>query len=447
MNQRPALLALVGLAVLGLAVPAAAQTRPITLAWDSSPEPSVAGYIVYVGSVSGSYDERYDVGNQQSFVYDRILDGRPYYFAVAAYAAGPHIGPPSEEIFFLSGSSSTPPRSIVQSLATTSSVASPAYAGSGDGRTLCSASGTAGCYRIDQTIGVDGLVSALVPTEDGRLFFIQDRNRVRVIDDGSLISAPAFFAGAGSEITTLVLDPDFAHNRFVYVVEAVTRADGGREANIVRYRELANVMAEAAVVVAGLPLPASGDAPLAIDDAGRLYIAVPAAARSGVTASPYDGMVLRFERDGRLPDDNRAPSPIFAEGVEQPAALVWADGDNVLWLAGRDAGGRLGQLPLGDTTSGWPHAFAPANVPHGEAVAGLSNASGRLLLADESGHLFQFERDRSGVARPAPIDVDQLGGTFLSGAFGPDRTDNVLFIAIGSLESSPATSQIFRLQR
>src|SRR5688572_32294624 len=88
---------------LALEGSAAAQTQSLTLAWDANPETFVAGFIVYVGPASGTYDEQFDVGNRQSFVYDRVISGRAYFFAVAAYSAGPVIGPRSEEIFYRAG--------------------------------------------------------------------------------------------------------------------------------------------------------------------------------------------------------------------------------------------------------------------------------------------------------------------------------------------------------
>ena len=102
-RPRLALLASVAGCLVFLSTPSYAQTRPVTLAWDASPEPSVAGYIVYVGNASGSYGERYDVGNQTSFVYTRVSTGVPYFFAVAAYVPGRGVGPRSEETFFLGG--------------------------------------------------------------------------------------------------------------------------------------------------------------------------------------------------------------------------------------------------------------------------------------------------------------------------------------------------------
>ena len=75
---------------------AAADT--LTLMWDPSPDSNVAGYLVYVGSQSGSYSTTYDVGNTTSFGYPNASPGQTYYFAVAAYFPGPVVGTRSTEV-------------------------------------------------------------------------------------------------------------------------------------------------------------------------------------------------------------------------------------------------------------------------------------------------------------------------------------------------------------
>src|SRR5687767_8614450 len=47
----------------------AAAAATVTLTWDASPEPDVAGYIVSYGMSSGQYTVSVDVGNQTSFQY------------------------------------------------------------------------------------------------------------------------------------------------------------------------------------------------------------------------------------------------------------------------------------------------------------------------------------------------------------------------------------------
>jgi len=74
-----------------------ANAAPVTIAWDPSPDTTVIGYQVYVGTTSGSYSETFDVGLATSFTYSPP-DASVYYFAVAAYAPGPLLGPLSSEV-------------------------------------------------------------------------------------------------------------------------------------------------------------------------------------------------------------------------------------------------------------------------------------------------------------------------------------------------------------
>jgi hypothetical protein len=64
-------------------VPASAEARPITLAWNANPEPTVAGYVIGYGIQSGIYTTLVDVGNVTTFTLD--LPGTQYYLAVRAY--------------------------------------------------------------------------------------------------------------------------------------------------------------------------------------------------------------------------------------------------------------------------------------------------------------------------------------------------------------------------
>jgi hypothetical protein len=59
--------------------------RSITLAWDPSTDPSVAGYRLYVGSVSGVYTTVINAGSATTATVPGLTVGATYYFAVTAY--------------------------------------------------------------------------------------------------------------------------------------------------------------------------------------------------------------------------------------------------------------------------------------------------------------------------------------------------------------------------
>jgi hypothetical protein len=77
--------ALVAAAVVLTTVPDAAAQ--VTITWDPSPEPDVAGYKLYVGAESHLYHQIIDVGNRTTHTVTNLQDDRPYYFAVTAYTS------------------------------------------------------------------------------------------------------------------------------------------------------------------------------------------------------------------------------------------------------------------------------------------------------------------------------------------------------------------------
>ena len=62
-----------------------AHPAQVTLAWDASTDPDIAGYKVYYGNSSGSHQEVIDVGNTTTCTISTLLDGTIYYFAATDY--------------------------------------------------------------------------------------------------------------------------------------------------------------------------------------------------------------------------------------------------------------------------------------------------------------------------------------------------------------------------
>src|SRR4030095_4633882 len=70
----------------------------ITVMWDALTDPSVSGYIVYIGTQPGTYTQNVNVGSATSYTLSTAVPGQLYCFAVSAYAAGPLEGPKSAEV-------------------------------------------------------------------------------------------------------------------------------------------------------------------------------------------------------------------------------------------------------------------------------------------------------------------------------------------------------------
>jgi hypothetical protein len=70
----------------------AVEGGAITFAWDPNKEPNLAGYRVYYGTASGSYDNCVDIGNPpksssgaMEYTLTALDRGKKYYIAVIAY--------------------------------------------------------------------------------------------------------------------------------------------------------------------------------------------------------------------------------------------------------------------------------------------------------------------------------------------------------------------------
>jgi hypothetical protein len=349
-----------------------ALAAPITLAWDPTGNPEVVGYLVYVGIQSGVYVDVYDVGERTSFTYD-AAEGRRYYFAVASYATGVLTGPLSTEV---SGVASAPgPQSRVASVTST-------------------------------LVGhAAGLITAMAALPDGRLLAIEDGQRVLISDPErrELLRSPALSLDtpAAALLLQLVVAPDFASSRVVYASTLEEGRGGRRELRITRYRELQNQLGEPAVVVPGIGLAESGTPRFAADERGRLYIALPSDAGSPAPGSDlYQGMLLRFEADGRVPTDSRAGSPILATGLESPDAVGWDAASGEILLVGDTKGGTslLVRIPISAST--WP--AVPEVMLEGSAAV-----SGGALRAIE-----QWQATHRG--EPTALALGPLGSYYVA---------------------------------
>ena len=74
------------------------RAAQVTLAWDASYDPEVAGYKLYSGEASRAYGNPVDVGNVTRYTVTGIPDAITLYFAVTAYDAKGNESAFSEEL-------------------------------------------------------------------------------------------------------------------------------------------------------------------------------------------------------------------------------------------------------------------------------------------------------------------------------------------------------------
>ncbi|HET6575000.1 MAG TPA: PQQ-dependent sugar dehydrogenase [Fimbriiglobus sp.] len=227
---------------------------------------------------------------------------------------------------------------------------------------------------------------------DGRLFVTEQGGTLRVVKDGTLLSAPfATFTtdDAGERgLLGVALDPDFAQDRFVYVYYTVPGTPGRAPFN-----RVSRLTASGDVAVAGSetvlleldPLSAATNhngGAIHFGPDGKLYVAV------GENANPANsqslsnrlGKVLRINPDGSIPADNPtafagiagtptgANRAIWAVGLRNPFAFAFQPGTGRMFVhdVGQSAFEEVNEGGAG-RNYGWPATegdFDPAAFPN-----------------------------------------------------------------------------------
>lgn len=87
-----------------------AHSATVTLAWDPNPEPTVAGYQLYVGTSPGYYTSSVDVAASTRATISSLIEGVTYYMAVAAYdTSGNQSGYSNEIVYTVPAGAGTEP--------------------------------------------------------------------------------------------------------------------------------------------------------------------------------------------------------------------------------------------------------------------------------------------------------------------------------------------------
>ena len=320
------------------------------------------GYIVYVGTESHGYTRAFDVGNRTSFVYPHALPNRRHFFAVAAYSSSFLAGELSKEV---SGFGRlVPPAGYI-----------PDFNVTPLGTSAECISGIT-CLEA-ATVSVSARpISALTSTDDGRIWFVEDKQRIFTIDlDGNVrLLQQSSPRNRDAQVDGLALDPRFGVNRRVYVEATERLADGSRELIISKYREVSGQLRERTDIVSGIRLPATGRAPFTVDGDGRIFVAVP---RDRNGARPHDGVVFVVDPQGRYP--KKKSEPMSWRGLSNPRDVLWDAAAQELWLSGTDATGAATILRLPVSSDG---EASPRTADDARRYLFLPSAKGRLLRID-----------------------------------------------------------------
>jgi glucose/arabinose dehydrogenase len=286
--------------------------------------------------------------------------------------------------------------------------------------------------RLEQIPGQVALPTDAAFAPDARVFVAERDGRVRVVRDGQVLTTPAVSlqdSGAtGAHLLGLAVDPDFAHNHFVYAVFTTPVTTGGRAFTISRFREAGDTLAEQVVLLDRIPSSSVGEgASLRFGPDGKLFAALDdggSASAAGDLASP-NGKILRLNTDGSTPSDQASGSPLYSYPYRSPHGLDWCGTGRVLWFADRNtiSSGRLVAVAPGSDTSRQrgvvsatytlPRGTLPSSMAFGRqtSIAGLRD--NLLVASDEGRQLYRLQFDPANPTRVTASErllEDQIGG-------------------------------------
>jgi hypothetical protein len=173
MSIRKNKVVVLSLLALCLGIGATSQaSQSVSLTWDPSPGADVAGYILRVGTNSGSYPNTIDVGPNILVTISGLADGASYYFIVTAYSASHIEGPSSPEIRVIAPTAPAPPLGPILTTISPSSAAPGAVVsiyGTNFGTvTSVKFNGLNATFQIVSA----GLITATVPSTSGNVSLV-----------------------------------------------------------------------------------------------------------------------------------------------------------------------------------------------------------------------------------------------------------------------------------
>ena len=267
------------------------------------------------------------------------------------------------------------------------------------------------------------LPSSLAFAPDGRLFFVQILDgTVRIASpQGDLQREPFVTVRATRAleqgIRGLALDPDFAHNHWVYVF--YTQADETNRPlrdRLLRFTDVDGQAADATVILDNLPVNTSrsfngghNGGRLAFGRDGMLYISIGEMVRRSLVPDPRQvyGKILRINKDGTIPPDNPyGPYMTYALGFR-----------NVYGLAVHPVTGQLYATDPG------PRGYDEIDLVLPGRNYGFPMVEGGISgLPDLEDPIWDSDEERLGIT----------GAAFYTGTLFPEYRNNLFFCGFSS---------------
>ena len=229
-------------------------------------------------------------------------------------------------------------------------------------------------FRVDVVATGLEVPWAMAFAPDGRLFVTERPGRVRIIENGVLLPEPALtltdvYAQVEAGALGLAVHPQFALNRYVYLVYTAERPGQSPVNRLVRYRELANTLREGVVLFDGpLGAPTHDGARVRFGPDGKLYVTMGDVRDVSLPQdlAAFNGKILRLNENGTTPSDNPFGSPVLSYGHRNPQGIDWHPVSGDLWATEHgDVGNDELNVIDGGSNYGWPV------IEGGESMAGM----------------------------------------------------------------------------
>ena len=236
-------------------------------------------------------------------------------------------------------------------------------------------------FRVETVLTGLEVPWAMAFAPDGRLFITERPGRVRIVTLGNATPETALtldgvYTQSEAGLLGLALDPDFSQNHFVYLYYSATVPSGGVN-RIVRYREVNARLAERVVLLDNIPAsPVHDGGRLKFGPDGLLYASAGDASNPSLAqdVASLGGKILRLNRDGTTPRDNRFSSPVFTYGHRNPQGFDWHPATGDMWASehGNSGNDEINAIQSG-ANFGWPRIEGGATMPGMETPATFFN--------------------------------------------------------------------------
>jgi glucose/arabinose dehydrogenase len=235
-------------------------------------------------------------------------------------------------------------------------------------------------FRVETMLTGLEVPWSLTFAPDGRLFVTERPGRVRIATVGGgselALTLDGVFTQGEAGLLGLALDPAFSQNRLVYLYYSAA-VSGGAVNRIVRYREVNSRLAERVVLLDNIPAATIHDGGrLRFGPDGLLYATAGDAAIPNFSqdVASLGGKILRLNRDGTSPPDNRFSSLVYTYGHRNPQGLDWHPTSGDLWAVEHGATGNdeVNAIRAG-LNFGWPTIEGAETIPGMEPPATFYN--------------------------------------------------------------------------